>query len=123
MTCSFSLGQIGGRKDEAGPPQEHHTGSTQALVYQRNRTLRTRLGNGLPHKSLVLVGTSHLDQYNMICSLRCSYRQPLFQVHHVLRSVWKGLRQHGFERKEWMREAIAGMLRQGKHGLGHLLRE
>src|SRR5215472_6391477 len=32
------LAQIGGRKEEAGPPQEHHTGSTQALVYQRNRT-------------------------------------------------------------------------------------
>src|SRR5499427_9951660 len=30
------LAQIGGRKDEAGPAQEHHTGGTQALVYQRN---------------------------------------------------------------------------------------
>ncbi len=117
------LAQIRGLKNEAGPAKEHHTGGTQALVYQGHRTLRTRLGNGLPHKSLVLVGPGHLDQHNLICGLCCSYRQPLFQLQHVLRSARKGLRQHGFERKEWMREAIGGMLRQGKHGLGHLLRE
>ena len=40
-------------------------------------TLETYLGNSLPHKGLVLVGTGQLDEQNLVCSLRCSYRQPL----------------------------------------------
>ena len=36
-------------------------------------------------------------------------------------SEW--LRQQGFERREWIWEAMGVMMQQGKHGLGHLLRE
>ena len=68
---SSVLAQIGGLKDEAGPPKEQHAGGTQALVHQGNRTLRSRLGNGLPHKGLVLMSTGHLDQQNLIGRLRC----------------------------------------------------
>jgi hypothetical protein len=92
-------------------------------VHQRNRTLCARLGNGLPHKGLVLVRTGHLDQQNLIGRLRCRGGQPLFQLHHLLRSVRKGLREQDFKRREWMRGDIGGMMHQGKHGLGHLLRE
>jgi len=85
--------------------------------------LPPRLGQSLPHKVLVFVGTSQLNQQNLIGNLRCSGRQPLFKLQHLLGSVWKGLCKQGFKRGEWMRVSIGGMLHQGKHGLGHLLRE
>ena len=104
------LAQIGGLKDEAGPPQEQHAGGTQALVHQGHRTLRSRLGNGLPHKGLVLMSTGHLDQQNLIGRLRCRSGQPLFKLPHILRRVRKGLREQDFERREWMRGDIGGMM-------------
>ena len=117
------LAQVGGLKDEARATKQEHAGGTQALVHEGHRTLRARLGNGLPHEGLVLVGAGQLDQHNLIGSLRCRCRQPLFKLQHVLWGVRKGLREQGFKRGEWMREAIGGMMHQGKHRLGHLLRE
>ena len=92
-------------------------------MHQGNRTLRSRLGNGLLHKGLVLVSTGHLDQQNLIGSLRCSYCQSLFKLHHILGSVRKGLREQDFERRECMRGDIGVLMHQGKHRLGYLLRE
>jgi len=37
------------------------------------------LGNILSHKGLVFVGTSQLDEQNLIGSLRGGCRQPLFK--------------------------------------------
>src|SRR6266851_3101687 len=55
------LTQIGGFKHDTGPPKEQHAGGAQALVHQGNSTLLTRVGNGLPHKGRVLMGTGQLD--------------------------------------------------------------
>src|SRR6266849_5379237 len=117
------LAQIGGLKDEAGPPKEQHAGGTQALVDQGHRMLPPRLGDSLPHKVLVLVGTGQLDQQNLIGNLRCGGRQPLFKLQHLLWSVRKGLREQGFKRGEWMRVNIGVLMHQGKHSLGRLFRE
>jgi hypothetical protein len=85
--------------------------------------LPPRLGQSVPHKVLVLVGTGQLDQQNLIGNLRCSCRQPLFKLPHLLWSVRKGLREQGFKRGAWMRVRIGVRMQQGKQSLGRLCRE
>src|SRR5262249_32031128 len=116
------LAQIGGLKDKAGPPKKQHAGRPQALVDQGDRTLPPRLGQSVPHKGLVLVGTRQLNQQNLIGNLRCSGRQPLFKLQHLLGSVWKGLCKQGFKRGEWMRVSMGVLMPQGQHRLGRLFR-
>jgi hypothetical protein len=85
--------------------------------------LPPRLGQSLSHKVLVLMGTSQLDQENLIGNLRCGGRPPLFKLQHLLWSVRKGLREQSFKRGEWMRVRIGVMMHQGQHNLGRLFRE
>ncbi len=117
------LTEVGRLYDNTRATQQEHAGHAEALVDEWHRALRARMGNGLRHEGLGLVSAGQLHQHNLIGSLRCGGRQPLFKLQHLLWGVRKGLREHGFKRGEWMREAIGVMMHQGKLGLGHLLRE
>jgi integrase len=69
------------------------------------------------------VGTGHLDQQHLIGSLRCRCQEMLFQLHHVFWGPWKGLIKERRKRGKLQLGDRGGMMQQGKHGWGHLLRE
>jgi hypothetical protein len=49
-------------------------------MHQGHQVLSPRVGNGLAHKVLVFVGTRQLDEQNLIGSVRCGCRQPMFKL-------------------------------------------
>ena len=69
-------------------------------MHEGHGALRTRVGNGLPHEGLILVGAGQLHQHNLVGNLRRGCRQAPFQLQQVLWGPWKGLRKEGLKRGE-----------------------
>ena len=60
-------------------------------MHEGHGTLRTHVGNGLPHEGLILMSARQLHQHNLVGNLHCRCRQTLFQLHQVFWGPWKGL--------------------------------
>ena len=113
--------EVGGLEDEARATEQEHAGRTASLVHEGHGTLRTHVGNGLAHEGLILMGAGQLHQHNLVGNLRRCGRQAPFQLQQVFWGPWEGLSKERFKRGELQLRNRGGIMKQGKHSVGHLL--